>query len=1031
MLYKFPMTRNSFWKLAFGLILPLLLCNVNGDSVNIWSSASDSLTLEATESCVSRKIYTITDEGADFLRIRPNKWNSGIFYFGCLGKTDGVCTKTCAVDGQRPNLGEYSFLTFQARATGALVAEGSGCKPQVSMKGGSYPRKTSNAVHITGDLVENGGLDSSEWRTVVIPTSDFTTSEWPNLDQVMYLTFLKCGSTFSGYGYELKHVRMVNEAPGGGGDTATAEPTVSPSASPTLSVISTPVPSSSPSETPLLSDMNVYSSPLDGYATESSDKSCLFDYANQLVSSDGKPYINVYTNKWHSGGISFGCLEKDANGNCVHTCFDNGIRPDCSKHAALTFMAKIPNIDSLDASCRPRIRFYGSGSPAKESNTIVLEGEYVDEGNLDSEVRRKVVIPTVDLQNVSWDLASGVKSLRFLSCSQSQNPLYHVTDVRFTDSPPEVTTMAPSSAPSIRVTELPSEATHRWYNQDWFPIIDVSGSNFHSSGASEWPSDLNENDSVVIPVGSNVSVSSSASISTPIDYLVVRGTLIIATDNEDLVLQVGTIVVEEGATLIISSENQHSIQIIFDGALDPTFDPTEMMNGLVSIGGNVLIKGRPVCSKMETISYANAGENIVVVDGLNALNCWSTGDEIVLPDTQEGLNATHWGFVPHDYNPSVSQEEYLKIASLRSVGDDTEITLEANLQHSHMAGAHTAYTTRSITFRTAADSVSRAHILHTGNGAFDVYNSRVEELGRSTVDEFDSTVLEDSGVQLGEGLAKMNVVSQGTNQIARYALHAHHSLVPMEFIGNVVLNSPRFGIVAHNSRVKISENVVIATAGTGILLEDGTETGEVTNNLVFGNGGGTGKDNRFTPSNGTDVGHGGFGIWSRTIYSPIEGNTVEGVFGQAAYAFFLHINFMKDRRVPDIEGTPDALIGKTRPEVESGLDDLLVLQTFGSFAQNNALGSWRSSLDVKYAFGTSVPGGHLFSDFNVVALSSSGAGVTFSWASSATITGSFDATASGNMIRGLSCFESGLVDYDGFSLNNVSEMNEGCEALLV
>ena len=87
-------------------------------------------------------------------------------------------------------------------------------------------------------------------------------------------------------------------------------------------------------------------------------------------------------------------------------------------------------------------------------------------------------------------------------------------------------------------------------------------------------------------------------------------------------------------------------------------------------------------------------------------------------------------------------------------------------------------------------------------------------------------------------------------------------------------------------------------------------------------------------------------------------------------------------------------------------------------ANNNALGSWRSSLDVKYAFGTSVREGHLFSNFKVIALAQSGAGATFSWASSATINGSFLAIDQNNVLRGVSCFESGILDYSEFTLVN-------------
>jgi hypothetical protein len=639
----------------------------------------------------------------------------------------------------------------------------------------------------------------------------------------------------------------------------------------------------------------------------------------------------------------------------------------------------------------------------------------------------KVVIPIVDLQN-SWDLTSGVKSLRFLTCGESINPFYEIANVALTDDPQMIMSMSPSSTPSVRVTAPPSEATHRWYNQDWFPLLDRLDPNFKVSANNEWPPNVKDGDSILIPYGVQLVYSSNQQMSAKLNYLVVEGTLIITPNNqEDLSLTTSTLLVEEGATLVIESTSTHSVEVKFDGSIDKERDPTEMMNGLISLGGLVKIKGEPVCSKMETILMAVEGDFSFIVKGQNALQCWKVGDELYLPDTQAGLDASHWGFVPHNYNPGVSQLESVSILDMVPSGDDTLIFLESPLLYSHMEGSHAAFITRSVTLRTADESTSRGHILHTGYGSFDMYNTMIQQMGRSTINEFNSAVIVDSGVKFEDGLAKMVTVSHGINQIARYALHAHHSLVPMEFIGNVVLDSPRFGIVAHNSRVTIHDNVVIAAAGTGILLEDGTETGNVTQNLVIGNGGGSGSDGRFTPSEGTDVGHGGFGIWSRTIYSTIEHNFVEGVYGQSAYAFFLHINFMNDRQVPNIAGTPEELIGKTRPEVESDYDDQLTLQTFGSFAFNNAFGSWRSALDVKYSFGTSVPGGHLFNDFNVVALASTGVALSFSWAAMSTVEfGSFLASYSNNEIVGVKCFESGIIYYDDYILDNVAHLQEGC-----
>jgi len=48
----------------------------------------------------------------------------------------------------------------------------------------------------------------------------------------------------------------------------------------------------------------------------------------------------------------------------------------------------------------------------------------------------------------------------------------------------------------------------------------------------------------------------------------------------------------------------------------------------------------------------------------------------------------------------------------------------------------------------------------------------------------------------------------------------------------------------------------VAVEGTGILLEDGTETGDVKNNYIVGDGSGSGESDsqRFTPSQGTEFG---------------------------------------------------------------------------------------------------------------------------------------------------------------------------------
>ena len=102
-----------------------------------------------------------------------------------------------------------------------------------------------------------------------------------------------------------------------------------------------------------------------------------------------------------------------------------------------------------------------------------------------------------------------------------------------------------------------------------------------------------------------------------------------------------------------------------------------------------------------------------------------------------------------------------------------------------MAGAHVPMVTQSITPSTTASSTVRGHILHTGYGAFDVRNARIQDMGRAGVEPFTFTAIDvDTSAQLADGLVKVIVSSRGDNQMARYGLHLHHLLVPMEFSGN-------------------------------------------------------------------------------------------------------------------------------------------------------------------------------------------------------------------------------------------------------
>ena len=299
---------------------------------------------------------------------------------------------------------------------------------------------------------------------------------------------------------------------------------------------------------------------------------------------------------------------------------------------------------------------------------------------------------------------------------------------------------------------------------------------------------------------------------------------------------------------------------------------------------------------------------------------------------------------------------------------------------------------------------------HHGAGKFEVRNAQIVNMGRTTTDNIDSTVMSpnpDYNAQANQ--AQMIVSHQGTNQIARYALHAHHSTVEVYFTGNAIVsnNGARDGIVVHNSRGHVLDNVITGANGTGIFLEDGTETGPVRNNYIIGQGGGSrgGDDGRFSTSLGKDMAHGGFGIWCRGKLALVEGNHAEGHFGVAPYAFFVHPNFISDKVVPDVAGTPPELAGKKLRDIEPTNTNGLQLQSYGGFKFNTAVATFKVGIDLSYfSVNDNDNVGSIIEGADIRNLASSGRGISTTHSKIFTLdTVTLEGTVTPNTITGIWC----------------------------
>lgn len=186
-------------------------------------------------------------------------------------------------------------------------------------------------------------------------------------------------------------------------------------------------------------------------------------------------------------------------------------------------------------------------------------------------------------------------------------------------------------------------------------------------------------------------------------------------------------------------------------------------------------------------------------------------------------------------------------------------------------------------------------------------------------------------------------------------------------------------------------------------LDNAHLPGPVMNNYIIGTGGGSRghDDGRFSSQLGLDMAHGmcsrnyvcdylnisflmlgliikgGFGIWARGKLALIQGNHCEGHFGVSPFAFFVHPNFIKDKKVPDVPGTPAELVGIRLKNINPSNTNGLQLQSYGGFVNNTAIATFKVGIDLSY-FGVSEDDtiGSIIEGADIVNLAASGRGIS-------------------------------------------------------
>ncbi len=263
-------------------------------------------------------------------------------------------------------------------------------------------------------------------------------------------------------------------------------------------------------------------------------------------------------------------------------------------------------------------------------------------------------------------------------------------------------------------------------------------------------------------------------------------------------------------------------------------DPLQYGTGLVVLG-EVNMHGKEMQPTWVRLAQeSQAGQNTIVLE--MSPDGWSVGDKLVLPDTRQVPLVRKW-----QIDPVTPIDLHLEEAVISGISGNT-ITLSQPLQYDHLAGRdtdgsivgmpHIGNLTRNIIVRSEDPNGVRGHGMFTERAAVDIRYAAFIDMGRTTAEPLDNTIIED-GV----------VTHIGINQIGRYPIHAHHLMGPINsdntgyqfvLIGNAIDNGAKWGIAIHNAHFGlVDSNVIYDIEGASLITEEGNEReNEFTNNFA-------------------------------------------------------------------------------------------------------------------------------------------------------------------------------------------------------
>jgi len=374
-------------------------------------------------------------------------------------------------------------------------------------------------------------------------------------------------------------------------------------------------------------------------------------------------------------------------------------------------------------------------------------------------------------------------------------------------------------------------------HDELFEQVDPSLATYIVTQNASWTDLINQGvvkDGARLVIEEGVTVNIDSQSDVKVDWIHVKGTLSFDTDK-DTRINVVTLVTDTKSKLLIGTASnpiqsgfKAEIVVAARSAQAKDADLIDIMGGIIT-HGHVEIYGADIQDYSLAVQSPKAGDTELVLS--QPATGWKVGDHLILAGA----------------NPNAVEDEELTVTGISSDGmhvsfariGDTSATNNA-LKFDHDNQIPIGNLTRNVVIKSEnADGPlsDRGHVMFMHNADVHVYNASFVGLGRTDARK----AVTDPEIDANG----MPVAGTRDNTRGRYAVHFHMrdsadiTKPPAEFIGNVVVDSPKFGIVNHGGYVKIESNVTYDIDGSHIFLENGSEIGTVIGNVMIrsrGNG---------------------------------------------------------------------------------------------------------------------------------------------------------------------------------------------------